>query len=418
MHTLRLAPLALMLLAGCSDTGLRLAPGPSADNPSPAAGGPSPWDALDDDLELPDEHFVVAWSTPEEGRWTPSRIDLIDVLGSVVGNYEHPGWVADNGTYLLDDFDWTELRPAAPGTVLVDQYRTFNEGDVGGVEEHDRVVWNLDLVTEEWRLDAQIAQNQTLFLPATDRTIESPPGTVQLHIVADATDRNALWLVYESYLLNGGPWTLRRVDLTGATETATWSSDDLYAADLPSTDRFRSIVASAGASHDGEPVIALAGFTTPPDIPEDAPHIWQVHAFGADGQVDWNITIPIPPGDAVPRSMESVSGELADLTSTLQGQTGDYGCWAREFALVDDDQWWTVATSEAFSCPRPGPLLDPANHTFVGIGVGPEDEELFPAGAPEEIFVSHRGAEVWSIDTFRLGLTETDFRLHSLLRVD
>ncbi len=416
MHIPRsFAAAALLLIIGCSDTGLRVVPGPSADNPSPATGGPSPWDDLGE-LELPDQHFVVAWSTPEESRVTPSRIDLVDVLGSVVANYEHPGWTAENGTYFLEDFDWTALHPAAFQTVLVEQYRSFVEGDVGGDEDHTRIIWNLDLVSAEWRLDLLIESDETLFLPGPQQTIEPPLPTHQLHIVADPTDRDVVWLVYEGYLADGQPWALRRLDVTGAVAPVTWTDEELYAQGLAPEDRFRTIVTSAGATLDGEPVVTLGGWTTPLDLPEDEPHIWQVHAFGPQGQIDWNITIPVPDGAAVPRRMESVGGELEEFTALLQGQTGDYGCWAPGFTLVDEDQWWDVEVGDSSPCPRPGPLLDPSNHTFVWIGSGPGPEGS--AGAPEEINVSHRGAEVWSIDTFRLGLSETAFRVHSLLRAD
>ncbi len=436
MRSVSLLVLAAALV-GCSDANLRPvdpieygdAPTVPAASPDPLDGGgerPSgaggPWGDLDSG-NLPDEYFALAWRPePCEGCWdensgveTGHRFDVVDLEGRVVVSLERP---FDDPGLLFERFE-----PGPDGTLLVvEAQRTDTAYYVPSVWQ--RRVWRADAVTEETVEVLRLSWEHVELL--SGRSFEL--RTVDARFALDPDDPDVVWIA------TVGDWyeamTLVRVDVADPDAEPTFhplpplaelfgSAEDAYWASAPVA------LELARRGRELEIHVTVEGALVYAD-PHDLPRGVLVYRPG-DGSTEAVVNLRRRGYVADVRLGPSAGDDGIASTALLQVGAPRSWCGPPRFAQVDtaglvdagDDPWSDptehadvdpILGEEGTVCSRLGPLIDEAGPTFVYWGERVDTDYAYVRG-PSRIVVSHAGGDVWSRDTLRVGLGETDFRL-------
>ncbi len=114
-------------------------------------------------------------------------------------------------------------------------------------------------------------------------------------------------------------------------------------------------------------------------------------------------------------------GELKMLPPTslsdarvLFHQSNDEWCPQANFSRFDGETLHSFSGNEELFCSRVGPILDDRAETFVYFGY--IDEHGMERR--QRAFVSHRGVDVWELNTFRDGLQSVPFEIHGMARME
>lgn len=416
-HTLLMTRLAFalaLLLAGCSgETALREAPEPVPDrvgeprfaDPDSGAGSgngggaaDSPWANLDPG-DLPDTVFAVAWVDLTEGCVdcyygpnAPDRYDLVDPLGQVLSSFELP-------------FDWQDeyypppllsLEASGPGRFIAAN-TLWSENQV--------VVWEGDAYTNTSRVLARIGM-QSVSVPPLDllHLLPGPLGLWDLRVLPDPTRPDAFLFVpmYSSPYMPDGLREIWSIPYgPGAEGLRSWPLAEL------------SPVLAEAADYDGRVVTVHSSMGrlllgTAAWIPDDAGgHTEaQVTAVSLYDEPEL-VTATIAPermqdgARIVPDGLEQPA-----VLSTL-------GC-APSLSWSEGEDQTISPLPQGDLCPVLGPVLDAESRTFVYAAEGWDEE--FPQA---QRFVVRAGTtEVWSLERFRVGLSERPFHVQGVAAVE
>lgn len=417
---------SFLILAGCtSDTSLRLAPPPDAEDLSATSGpadGPdfgegdagagSPWANLDPG-EIPDDLFAVAWMDLTVDCWnctyapnSPNRYDLVDALGRVVSSFGLPfEWQDD---WYLPEL--AAIHASGPGRFVVSNFIYVDSG----VEQ---VVWEADAFADTATVIARVRTGE-VELPLAGVTVPLPIDSWPQDevVLPDPTDPGRLLIVPTSsspYLPSefSAIWSLSTSDPDALVRT--WTLPELLPpALLPASwDMIEAPWhASLAADGSGQLVLGMTGWETLTDpdsktvqrIPRpillsldlDAPEErWLLPVDGLELSHDLRVTPPSPDQQA---SILWIPGYCGDRVLLWEeGATA-------ELPLPVEDQ-----------CPIMGPLLDAPSRSFIYTAWNEEPE--WPGA--QRLVVSHQGEEVWSLDRLRVGLSERPFLPLGVARV-
>jgi hypothetical protein len=425
---------ALPLLLSCSENELRsLAVGPSG--PEGDASGeapPSPWDDLDPGT-LPDEYFVVAWHdttgiaadslvnrydvcSPDDLDMSESmpqlRFDVIDVNGQIIQALAPPaGWGYEPAATTLWPHEITldsvgDGRFAATWQTQQDDGRFHRGGGriwlgdpAAGAQEH----------VFSWGEGNGLAK---LVLPLRDEEIELGFEADELHPAIDPGQPDTVWVARGRRRLCDFPV---RTD-----ETLLLAVD------------YRQ----AGA----EPVAYTGADLLPPEFltPTGSVIIDGLRATVEEGRT-W-LAMDITWYDEYSCLNGVLQHESSPLALAFAPDTGerrwvwekpwdrarlaDYTPSRGEALLYLDEEWWfdaprfdlvrpgeaPIVVEPEGLCGVAGPILDAAGPTFLYSTLqGPTSSDWAAT-----LVVSHAGADVWSIDSFRSGFSPRSFYLRDV----
>lgn len=446
-----LIPLLFALaLAGCpQDTTLRVAPPPLADDDDDDGGGgggggggwpglpelpPGPWGQLDPG-EMPDVHFVVAWTDegccvncdglwldepyetmdePEEGEeqtttgWPESdwglgcaaRYAVIDLFGQVIAELAPPG---QDETML---WTHTSLAPSGPGRFMAaSQGYTIYLPDPGGEQPPEDgpidtyvpwAAWEFDLVNNRVDEVARQSQDLRLTVQPSGRTLDLPAW--ETHAVLDPQDPD--WL----YVWSGSSWScdqptpsiraIHRVEsgLIGPR----FDGEDLLGPDLDATGPFVPRSLQPSVDEEGNPRL----FARLDSVGCDAlAPVYVSTAFDPWGEHTWRAEDAVWPGM---RPTYAGWGGGAFLTVDVATAPATWRVQGPEQDVTGEvpGTSWNV---------RPGPMLDPAGPTFAVLMASDQP----PYG--DSLVVFHGGQEVWRIDSLRFGLQERQLTFQDVI---
>ena len=434
---LRQAPLliaAVAVLPSCSESTLRAlaeAPGATEAEP-PDSRPPSPWDDLDPGT-LPDEYFVVAWHdttgidadalvhrydvcSPESldthEAMPDLRFDVIDVDGQIIQALEPPaGWVYSTSDTALW---WQELtlesvgdgRFAATSQTQQDDGRFHRGGGriwlgdpEAGVHEHV-FSWGEGNGTAE------------LVLPLRDEEIDLGFAADELHPALDPGLEDTVWVARGRRRLCDFP----------------------VRTDEP-------LLLSLDYRREGaEPVAYTGADLLPPELltPTGAVIIDGLRATVEGGRT-W-LAMDITWYDEFSCLNGVLQHESSPLALAFAPDTGerrwvwekpwdrarlaDYTPRGGEAMLYRDPERWVdaprfdlmrpgeepVVVEPEGLCGVAGPILDASGPTFLYSTL----QDPTAGGWAGELVVSHGGADVWSIDAFRSGLSPRSFYLRDV----
>ena len=445
-----LIPLLFALaLAGCpQDTTLRVTPPPLADDDDDDGGGggggggggwpglpelPSgPWGELDPG-EMPDVHFVVAWTDegccvncdglwldgPDEALEEPyegeeqttttwpdenwglgcaARYAVIDLFGQVIAELTPP---EQDETML---WTHTSLAPTGPGRFMAASqgYMIYLPDPAEQPPEDGPIdtyvpwaAWEFDLVNN--RIDEVARQSQDLRLTVqpSGRTIELP--TWELHAVLDPNDPD--WL----YVWSGSNWDCTRAmpQIRGIHRTESGLIGPRFDEEFllgPLPESFGSFVPrSLQASIDDEGNTRLFARMDSQGCGGEFAPVYASTAFDPRGPGYWRVGDGVWPGLRPPFAGWSGGGFL-----TIDGSAP-----SAEWNFQGPESELAGALANPYA--RPGPVLDPAGPTFALV----ETSDQPPYA--DSLVIFHGGQEVWRIDSLRFGLQERQLTFQDVI---
>jgi hypothetical protein len=450
MKTLLPAIALSALVMGCSDSNLRpVEPVDYGDAPTiPVAGnsiegpgdvwdglpgngngnsGDGPWSGLDAG-NLPEEYFAVAWRpSPCDDCWDNDygvenghRFDIVDLEGRVIVSLERP--FVDPGV-LFERFE-----PGPDGTLLVVETGRHDTNYYVPSEWQKRV-WRANVVTEETEELLRISWGHVEL--ASGRSF--PLDSHEVRFAVDPENADIVWIA------SPGQWWMERMLLIRV---------DVFDPDAEPT--FHELpVMNLFGSVDGD----WATFPTNLEVARTGRDLELVLTFAGGPIFSMETDLPTgvvvyrPEDGSVQKAMNlRARGFLADVqfgnTGTDTGHIGSSAllqvghpramCSSPRFAQVDpatlidagesplldptaDGSVTAIEGDQSMLCSRMGPLLDDAGPTFVYWGERTDSGHA--AHDCSSIVVSHAGQDVWTWDTLRVGLNNSEFQLLGLERV-
>lgn len=427
------ALIAMILLSACSEEPyLRAAAdypdeptlGPAAPLDPPAAPPlPSPWDLLTPS-ELPDVHFVVAWTeydcagntwdgdgaNPVDGEiWgpCPGYLAVIDLAGQVIAEFPLPGEDGEDEWY--GGYNHLSLSPAGPGRFLVvaETWGDVADADADGFwQSVGWTAWIADAydgsLTEVARWEPQHGRVRIV---ESGVLVPMDPSGSWMHVGVwpEDPDLLVLWSGEGSCANSGqGLDSLRLIHRNRPMEEGLiFDVRDLLPEDLADVEgTLWPWTMQTALDEEGRGQFLL-GVSS--DSCGDDPGVGRhVVSWSPDGGLDWRA--PISEETWPLNATFAARGGGAALT-TAQGiydvSAARYRMTSRDAVVegeLDPDRWLY----------RPGPVLDPAGPTFLTMAI--RDDSW-----GEAIDVHHRGERVWSIDALRFGLQERPVWLRDVI---
>lgn len=411
----RLALAFALLLAGCAgETALRQAPEPVPDrlgeprfaDPDPDTGlgsgsgaaSDSPWANLDPG-DLPDTVFAVAWVDLTEGCIdcyyapnAPDRYDLVDPLGQVLSSFELP-------------FDWQDeyypppllsLEASGPGRFIAANV-LWSENQV--------VVWEGDAYTNTSRVLARIG-TQSVSVPPLDllHLLPGPLGLWDLRVLPDPMRPDAFLFVpmYTSPYMPDGLQEVWSIPYgAGDQSVRRWRLDEL------------APVLAEAADYDGRVVTVHAWMGrlllgAAAWIPDDVGGVTEAQVVSVVLDEEPTVEATTIPLDRMQDNARIVPDglEAPAVLSTL-------GC-APSLSWSEGEDQIISPLPQGDQCPVLGPVLDAESRTFVYAAEGWDAE--YPRA---QRFVVRAGTtEVWSLERFRIGLSERPFHVQGVAAVE
>ncbi len=365
----------------------------------------SPWGSIEPG-EFPEEYFAVVWNDPRGACldcFTPTyfapRYDIVDVLGRVLVSLGLPSW---GGIWVGHH----SIEPAGPGRFLA-------VSTAFGNDERPWKAWFGDGPSETVEVVLEWGWDGSAYLPVADREIEFPEWLGNARVMPDPNDEDRIYVLPQNTSMYANPLlgTLYSIDVRDPeAPVVTWNPEDMIDPSfVPEWGWAPWFPWYSGAFYDGEKTVIVLGLEV---FTEDGDLRRVLVDFSPElGQLDWelDLTDQTMQRDIVVRPpMGEVEGRALFHSST------DLWCPEAGFSTWDGQDLAQFGGSSTLLCTRLGPMLDDLGETFLYYGADEEREfEL-----QERLVVSHRGQDVWELNSFQLGLNAVPIDIHSLVRLE